>query len=110
MPKLKCGVDTCSYWHDRYCVREGIHVKGETALTEADTKCASYRLRSRTAGENSYHLEIGKLGDPSTLDVSCEAVNCVFNKRQICQANEIKIDGTRARKSAETFCSSFQLK
>ncbi|MFY9421559.1 MAG: DUF1540 domain-containing protein [Bacilli bacterium] len=109
MPRLKCGVDTCAYWHDKYCIREGIRVKGEKALAVAETRCSSYRPRSRTA-RNSFHLEIGKLGDSLHLEVSCEAVNCIFNRREICHAQEIKIDGTRARKSAETFCSSFVLK
>ncbi|HHZ12104.1 MAG TPA: DUF1540 domain-containing protein [Acholeplasmataceae bacterium] len=109
MPRLKCGVDTCAYWHGEYCIREGIHVKGESAFAVAETRCSSYRQRGRTAG-NTFHLEIGKLGDPQYLEVSCEAVNCLFNKREVCRAEEIKIDGSRARKSAETFCSSFVLK
>lgn len=110
MPRLKCGVDSCTYWHKKYCVRDGILVKGETALSENETKCSSYRKGDRKATDRSYKFEIGRIGDPKFLDVSCEAMNCVFNKRRICHAEDIKIDGSRARRSSETFCSSFELK
>jgi hypothetical protein len=111
MPRLKCGVDTCTYWHERFCVRDGIQVKGDTALEENETRCSSYRKREREGADKSYKMEIGLLGDDAkNLEVNCEAVNCVFNRRLICQAKDIKIDGTRARRSGETFCSSFKLK
>ena len=51
MPRLKCGVDTCAYWRDKYCIREA-SVKGEKAAV-AETRCSSYRPRSRTARNSS---------------------------------------------------------
>lgn len=111
MPRLKCGVSSCLYWHDKFCIRDGISVKGDTALQENETHCGSYKKRERESADKSYNLEIGRLGDADKhLDVNCEAVNCLFNRSLLCQAKDIKIDGTRAKNSRETFCSSFELK
>ncbi|MDD4000682.1 MAG: DUF1540 domain-containing protein [Bacilli bacterium] len=111
MPKLKCGVDSCAYWHNQICIREGIQVKGDTALDIAETRCSSYRKREKEATDESYKMEIGILGpEVFNLEVKCEAQNCVFNKRLSCHAQDIKIDGSRARASRDTFCSSFHLK
>ena len=111
MPRLKCGVTHCTYWVEQYCVREGITVKGDTALKENETRCSSFKHSNRERAEKNYNLEIGTFGNPNKyLDVSCEAVNCVFNRNLLCYAKDIKIDGTRAKQSRETFCSSFQLK
>lgn len=109
MPKLKCGVDTCVYFYTNYCARSGISVKGETALTDNETKCSSYRKRDRVAND-IYKFEIGSIGVSEYLSVNCDAVNCLYNRNLLCKAKEITIDGSRAKISEETFCSSFLLK
>jgi hypothetical protein len=110
MPRLKCGVDSCIFWHDRFCSRSGIQVKGDTALEEDETRCASYHKRDRISTNQNYNLEIGDIGLDMYLSVNCEAVNCKYNHNLMCHADEIKIDGSRAHNSKDTFCSSFDLK
>jgi hypothetical protein len=108
MPRLKCGVDSCIYWRDRLCVRQGIHVIGSRAHSESETACDSYFKKDRDYRE--FDVEIGTFGVDMHLRVDCEALNCKFNENHECFAHEIKIDGSRARRTQDTFCSSFELK
>lgn len=111
MPRLKCGVNTCVFWHDKLCTRSGIAVRGETALDNGETRCASYHKRDRESNNDLYKIEIGSFADIDMhLSVNCEAVNCRFNRNLMCHAHEIKIDGTRAKNTKDTFCASFELK
>lgn len=108
MPLLKCGVNTCTYFYDGRCSKSVIKVTGNDAIREKETNCSSYHLRDRHA-EDNYNLEIATIDDiiSDYLSVNCEALNCTFNRNALCYAKDIKIDGTRAKNSTETFCSSF---
>lgn len=108
MPILKCGVNTCTYFYDHRCSKSVIKVTGDDALREDETNCSSYHKRDRHA-EDDYNLEIGTIDNiiSDYLSVNCEALNCIYNRNELCYAKDIKIDGTRAKHSEETFCSSF---
>lgn len=108
MPLLKCGVDTCSYFYDGKCSKSVIKVSGYGALKESDTNCASYHKRNRTAYDD-YNLEIATIDDiiSDYLSVNCSALNCIYNRNELCYAKDIKIDGTNAKLYKDTCCSSF---
>lgn len=108
MPLLKCGVNTCTYFYDERCSKSVIEVVSEAAKKVLDTHCASYHRQDRSAYDN-YNLEIATLDDiiSDYLSVNCEALNCIYNRNELCFAKEIKIDGTRAKEYKDTFCASF---
>ncbi|HHZ17796.1 MAG TPA: DUF1540 domain-containing protein [Acholeplasmataceae bacterium] len=111
MPRLKCGVKTCVFYRERHCTRENIVVKGSTALAEEETKCQSFSREVPDNRDDRYKMEIGSIGEINYhMPVYCEAVNCKFNTHRVCRAKEIKIDGSRALHSDQTFCSSFAIK
>lgn len=39
--------------------------------------------------------------------INCKADNCCYNKSQMCQKDQIQIDGRTAHLSSETCCQSF---
>jgi len=110
MPRLKCGVDSCVFWKSKLCTRSGIQVKGDTALDNDETRCSSYHKKDRESKSDLYNIELGSFGIDMNLSVNCEAVNCKYNRNLLCHAQEIKIDGSRAKNTKDTFCSSFELK
>lgn len=108
MPLLKCGVDTCTYFYENRCSKSVIKVTSFDALQEKETNCASFHKRDRTAFDD-YNLEIATIDEiiSDYLSVNCTAINCVYNRNELCYAKEIKIDGTKAKFYKDTFCSSF---
>lgn len=40
--------------------------------------------------------------------LNCEAVNCIYNKEELCSKGDIMVGGKQAEKSAETCCESFK--
>jgi len=112
MPRLKCGVKSCIFYHDNNCTRSSIIVKGPTALDRDETRCHSYhRKKPEDKNDFLYKIEIGSIGEINYhMPVYCEAINCKYNQQQICYAKEIKINGSRAHSTKDTFCSSFTVK
>lgn len=108
MPELKCGVVKCKYHYNFRCSKSAIKVTGTNAASEKDTNCESFREKDRL-GKDHYNLEIGTIDDiiSDHLSVNCEVANCTYNRNLLCYAKDIKIDGTSASKSSETFCSTF---
>ena len=110
MPLLKCGVKPCVFYQDHHCTRISIMVKGEEAHLETETRCESFHKRERENKNDIYKIELASLGTINEhMSVNCEAVHCLYNRNLLCYAKEIKIDGTRAKNTKDTFCSSFEL-
>lgn len=108
MPLLKCGVKPCVFYEDKHCTRISIVVQGDQARIEEETHCGSFHKKERESKNDIYQIEMASLGHINEhMSVNCEATNCRFNRNLLCHAEEIKIDGTRAHHSNETFCSSF---
>lgn len=40
-------------------------------------------------------------------DLACGVKTCVYNERNECKKNSIKVDGSMAKNSSSTYCSSF---
>lgn len=103
MPVLRCNVKTCLHNEDEYCCKGKILVEGENATSARATCCSSFDERTGETFKNRYET-------PDThLAVSCEAVNCIYNKKKKCVAEHITISGNQASIADETECASFTI-
>ena len=100
MTRLDCNVVTCAYNADNCCKREAINVRGEDASTSSQTACGSFSTSS--AATNACRGDACK-----ETEVSCEAVECMYNSGHQCRANHIGISGGRAEAGKDTECASF---
>lgn len=104
MPELKCHVTNCASNKNGYCCRSDITIDGENAKYVADTCCNSFVEKS--SGEMSNCTCFSK--ENSSLNVQCDATNCVHNNNCSCNAPCVCIDGCNACQKGETQCSSFK--
>ena len=58
-------------------------------------------------GEMHFFKNLFKTPETS-LEVSCEAVSCVYNEDCRCQADKISIGGGKACQCEQTECASFR--
>ncbi len=109
MPKLKCDVRNCVYNADLCCCKSIIKVIGEDAVRSHDTTCASFHKRKRPNTVDIYQAEFSKLdGINQYISIECESRNCVYNVKEICTADKVKIaGGLRAQKACQTLCDTF---
>ena len=106
MTNLDCNVKSCCHNdnEDARCCLSSINVQGHNACQCDETCCGSFFEDKTGAGKNSCK-------DPNeTLDITCEAVNCVYNDNKACNAEHIDISGVFASSSGETVCSTFKEK
>ncbi|MGE4272652.1 MAG: DUF1540 domain-containing protein [Desulfitobacterium sp.] len=45
-----------------------------------------------------------------SIQLKCDAVNCVYNRGQLCSAEEIKVQGGQTTGGDDTFCGTFSSK
>lgn len=102
MTKLVCSVDTCVHNSDHYCCKGKIQVDGERAEMPASTCCASFNEKKDNCARNSYETP------DEVLEVSCDAVKCIYNKNMKCSASKIGIAGSGAKKMEQTECATFR--
>lgn len=103
MTRLDCNVIGCAYNGDNSCKRADINVAGEEASRARDTCCSSFVPRGSGSASNSF-------GTPSKdTQVFCDAVECMYNRRNSCRANHIGISGSRADHRSGTECASFEI-
>lgn len=102
MTKLVCSVDTCAHNSDHYCCKGKIQIEGERAEMASSTCCASFDEKKQGC-KNSTEIP------DETLDVSCAAVKCMYNKNEMCHAGKIGIAGSGARKMDQTECATFRM-
>ena len=102
MTNLGCNVDTCGYNKEHMCGRNNLVVGGCKAENKYDTCCTSFKeLNSCSNACKSAN---------SSLNVNCDAVNCIHNADHKCSADQITISGASASNSTQTICSSFSAK
>lgn len=102
MTKLDCNVVNCSYNKDACCVRKNIEVEGEAARFASETCCGSFEQKRGNCCSCDIAEQVSK-----DTDVSCDAIECRFNKSHKCSANHIGISGRHADSMRETECASF---
>lgn len=112
MPKLKCDVRSCVYNADYCCCKSMIKVIGEQADQSSETACASFHKKKRINSDDIYKVEFSKIdGINQYISIECESVNCIYNVKEICTAERVKIaGGPKASKYLETVCNSFEPK
>lgn len=102
MPLLSCTARTCLYNKNEYCSKGDILVDGDAAVTQDETCCRSFAMRSEGA-RNTFQSQKGY----EKIDVDCKARKCMFNKDEKCDADKITITGASACNYDETRCGSF---
>lgn len=109
MPKLKCDVKNCVYNADMCCCKSIIKIVGDDALKKDDTTCASFHKRKRVDTNDIYKEEFAKFeGINQYISIECESRHCLYNIKDICTAEKVKIaGGAKAQKALHTQCSSF---
>ncbi|MCB7317323.1 DUF1540 domain-containing protein [Lacrimispora sp. 210928-DFI.3.58] len=104
MTKLECSVMNCVHNSDRCCCKNAILVDGDKAKDSGDTCCASF-------DENRGGMFTNLFKTPETrLDVTCDAVKCIYNDDHRCTAEKISINGNGASEFDQTRCSTFKVK
>jgi len=110
MPKLSCGVQTCIYNQDKYCIRNRIHIQGSNAKKDWETQCGSFKLKQEE-NKNIYSTEFARFGAINEhLSIDCDSVNCAYNENKLCTKGNVKIEGNDALQRYDTECKSFALK
>lgn len=102
MPILDCSVNSCTYNKEDFCCRGNINVAGNDAQTSETTCCSSFSEK-REGSFSNCNQEC-----TPTMNILCEAQNCVFNNSQSCSADHIGISGGAAHEMNQTECSSFR--
>ena len=103
MPSLKCDACSCTHNKDYYCCLNGIAVGGRAATKDSSTCCITFR-------ENNGAITNYSQEPVYTMDIGCEAKNCVYNHSCTCRADDVYISGDHASNCQETQCSSFRCK
>ena len=103
MNNLMCSVNTCTHNKDNLCCRESIGIAGKNTITANFTSCEIFR---RKDGGFTNSIETPK----STLNIVCEAENCIYNNNQKCEANNVSIEGSYALSEIQTECGTFESK
>jgi len=103
MPILKCDVVSCVHNAERCCCKGAILVEGDSAKDVEDTFCASFYEKAEDSFRNVYE-------SPNySLQIDCEAENCVYNEDCECQADSVGICGGKRCDCAEdTACATFK--
>jgi hypothetical protein len=79
-------------------------VDGESARTCQSTCCASFDERKDDSFCNQFETPDEK------LEVSCDAVNCMYNEMHACHAEKVGISGNGAKKCDQTECATFKMR
>lgn len=100
MTRLDCNVVGCAYNDDNCCKRSDIKVEGDGATVSSETCCSSFEKKGCGCTNSCGCAK-------KETQVKCEAVECMYNKNQVCHANHIGISGGHADSVSETECASF---
>ena len=104
MTQLCCNAENCFYNKSECCCKGDISVEGDQDWASDDTCCSSFRER----GIDSY--TDSSIEPKREIEVSCDAVNCVYNDNYSCGADRIGISGKNASVCDQTACATFQEK
>lgn len=95
---------TCVYNKDALCSKGDITIGGENARIADETCCKSFR--ERTSEDYSSAEGCGC----KTINVDCEARECIYNENCKCDAAKIGIGGVSATQCQDTMCGTFDCK
>lgn len=92
MTDLKCSVYNCAHQKGGCCCKPNIMVKGQGDTTE----CSSFAPKGV---ENS----TGYSTPNDKLEISCSAVECIYNDEARCKADRVSINTMGGAASCSTF-------
>lgn len=104
MSSLGCNAIGCEHNSDNCCCLSSIHVEGKSARSVDCTCCGDFKQQSDSSVKNS------AVSPKLSLNIRCDAANCVHNSDNQCIADHVDISGICADKSCDTVCSSFKCK
>ena len=101
MAHISCTVTNCYYNKGQGCTASTVSVDGKMAEKSRSTSCSTF-IEQKPGVKSS-------LSEPrSSTEIRCDAVKCVYNKSNLCNANNILVDGKNAQVVEETCCSTFK--
>jgi hypothetical protein len=101
MAHIRCTVTNCYYNERAGCTAPALNVDGRKAFESRSTCCDTF-IEQKPGIKSS-------VGDPyKDMEVKCSAVQCVYNKREKCDATDILVNGKNAEFPEETCCSTFK--
>ena len=105
MPKIHCGVDTCSYNQNKVCCASIINVGGKGSVNNQATCCGSFLNRLGYSNLAQYTENRG-----DTDAILCKVDTCVHYCENHCSLNEIEMNASNGQAEiyTETDCMSFQ--
>ena len=102
MTRLECSVKNCVHNSDCYCCKHAITVDGREASRADETCCASFDENRGGSFKNLFKT-------PETrLEITCDAVKCIYNEDSRCKAQSVGISGDGANVSSQTQRSTFK--
>lgn len=116
MEKLKCKAVNCLYNYNTLCGADEIQVQGGHAMGGSLTFCGTFNTRN----VGNYVSSIGNMNydgaakqifsDHPAMEpkVLCNAVNCVYNADQICDADAVQIQNEVSSTAEQTECQTFK--
>ncbi len=102
MTKLECSVTNCMHNADQRCCKQAIVVDGYEAMAKEDTCCGSF-----DENKDGFFQNVFKTPE-NRLEIDCEAVNCIYNEKRHCRAEQIGIRGESANTAEQTLCDTFK--
>lgn len=109
MPNLRCSAQNCMYNQQKYCARNRIHVQGCEALIEEETQCGTFKLDQ--GEKKDYLTEFARFNEANEhLSINCDCEQCVYNEKELCRKEHVKISGMNAQNRQQTICESFEKK
>ncbi|MGL5506938.1 MAG: DUF1540 domain-containing protein [Paraclostridium sp.] len=94
---LNCSASSCAHNNGGSCYASSIQVHGASAVTTAETTCASYENKSVAGFTNC----AGGCTCAKTNSINCGASNCVHNSSGCCKAESVQINMDNA--TCDTF-------
>lgn len=114
--KLNCSADKCVHNMNGLCGANNISITGTEAQSIAGTACDTFQEKGfKNAISNLGNMNITggikQMFNGTQVEMSprirCEAIHCVYNQGQMCNANFVQVTGPGANSSVAVKCSTF---
>lgn len=101
MANIVCTVSNCYFNKREGCTAPKLHVDGEKAHESRFTCCDTF-IEQKPGVRSS-------VNEPKAdTSIYCNAVKCVYNDNEYCDASRIVVNGKNAQNPEETCCSTFK--
>lgn len=101
MSRITCTVTNCYYNKRQGCTAPTLAVDGKNAEQSRFTFCDTFIEQKPGIRSSIYEPK-------ADTQIKCDAVKCVYNKREMCDADFVLVNGKNAKAPEETSCSTFK--